>query len=640
MPLLVKIRRSWHRGVLVVAALAFAAASPAAAQAAVVTEFPLTTGEHPGTPVAGPDGDVWFAISGTTPGIGRVTSNGSIAEFGSSDGLNPGADPTEIALGADGNLWFTDHGTTPAIGRITPAGNINEYPLAGPMGPQLIVAAPGGDLWFVDYEAGVASIARITPAGTITGFGASHGLNAGSEPNAMTLGPEGDMWFTDAGSTYAIGKVTPSGEITEYKTSPSTMPDDITAGVDGNLWFTSDFGPIGRITPSGAISEFSAGLQMNADPDAIAPGPEGDVWFDDQYANQRGIGKVSPEGKISEFTSGLSGGLPTGLAAGLDGNVWLLQEQHLPDAPQSVDEITPAGQITNITAGLIPDGGMDGDSIVQGPDGNLWFNDAVMPTGAIGKISLQIAPTASTGPASAITTQGAIVSGSVNPLGSETAVSFQYGITPALGSSAAAGTLAASGSPSAVSASLLGLPAGTLVYYRVVGTNVGGTAYGELRTFTTVPAPLPSKPEPPTSQSKITSKLGDQQITLTVPSATICVAQSSLLDAQLNSVAIRGSRARKLRFVTAAFYIDRGVRHTRRVFKRTRTGRRQVKVVYFTANTLVHRVPAAVELSLKGLGSATHTLTVKLSYHEITTSHNHRRTVTVTKSLTTKFRAC
>jgi hypothetical protein len=122
---------------------------------------------------------------------------------------------------------------------------------------------------------------------------------------------------------------------------------------------------------------------------------------------------------------------------------------------------------------------------VAGPDGNLWFTDTGTKA-AIGKVALQLAPAATTGAATAVTSSSATVSGLVNPLAAATSVVFRYGTTPAYGSTVAAGSLAASGKRSTVIAALAGLPPGSVVYYQVVATNAFGTTSGEGRTFTTV----------------------------------------------------------------------------------------------------------------------------------------------------------
>src|SRR5579863_2120682 len=68
-----------------------------------------------------------------------------------------------------------------------------------------------------------------------------------SVPTWITSGPDGNLWFTE-GSANKIGKITPSGAITEYGPT-GAVPVGIVAGPDGNLWFTEETGNnIGRIT--------------------------------------------------------------------------------------------------------------------------------------------------------------------------------------------------------------------------------------------------------------------------------------------------------------------------------------------------------------------------------------------------------
>jgi virginiamycin B lyase len=89
-----------------------------------VTEFSkcLQPDQMPRELVRGPDGNVWFLSGGPynnnylTPGIGRITSDGEIAEF--QDGLHPGFGLEDLTAGA-GRLWFLnpDGGT---IGELRP----------------------------------------------------------------------------------------------------------------------------------------------------------------------------------------------------------------------------------------------------------------------------------------------------------------------------------------------------------------------------------------------------------------------------------------------------------------------------------------------------------------------------------------
>jgi streptogramin lyase len=220
---------------------------------------------------AGPDGNLWFTEASANR-IGRITPTGVITEF--SAGITKG--PDSITAGPDGNLWFTEASiqnqetgevTPGGIGRITPRGVVTELSANLTGGPDSITAGCDGNLWFVEPVDDM--IGRITPKGKITEFSAgltSSGLIEIKGVTAMTAGPDGNLWFTKGGfasdsaadqvSPGGIGRITPTGEVTEFYAgiTPDAYLEGITAGPDGNLWFTgSTFhtgnGRIGRITP-------------------------------------------------------------------------------------------------------------------------------------------------------------------------------------------------------------------------------------------------------------------------------------------------------------------------------------------------------------------------------------------------------
>ena len=86
------------------------------------------------------------------------------------------------------------------------------------------------------------------PLGQVTEFTA--GLTPNSGPNRIAPGPDGNLWFTE--NKGRIGRITPSGDITEFAIpSPDSGPVGIAAGPDANLWFTQNTDP-GRIAKIGA----------------------------------------------------------------------------------------------------------------------------------------------------------------------------------------------------------------------------------------------------------------------------------------------------------------------------------------------------------------------------------------------------
>ena len=288
----------------------------------------------------GPDGNMWFTEYGADR-IGRITPDGTITEF--SIGITPpsgpaaadfrDAAPRSIVTGADGNLWFTEQ-TADRIGRITPDGTITEFgagitpspnqSLPGVHQYQLaqpgdITKGPDGNVWFVEQLA--SRVGRITPEGVITEFPVPVEPptfdNYGREQyritrvDTITSGPDGNVWFSEqaggppmagnhlANGAGAVGRITPSGEITQFSdqfkpgppdpnADPGVEPEPSPAGLrgiakgpDGNLWLLEMTGLV-RITPSGQVTEFPAEFDLDVIGDeAMVVGSHGTFWFRD-----------------------------------------------------------------------------------------------------------------------------------------------------------------------------------------------------------------------------------------------------------------------------------------------------------------------------------------------------------------------
>ena len=318
----------------------------------------------------------------------------TISEF--STGLNPGSHPYDIVVGGEGDLWFTDQGPpignpnfgkTPAIGRITTSGAVTEFSAGMNAGsiPVNMVMGPEGNMWFTD-QGDIPAVGRITPNGTITEF--SFGLREGDIPSHIVSGPDGNLWFTDRGADKAIGRVTPSGTITLFSSGlgATSAPWTIVSGPDGDLWFTDAHAPaIGRITTGGVIAEFSAGLNPGSVPYDLLAGPDGNLWFTDQ-GSTKAVGRISTAGGIAEFSSGLgSEANPFNIATGTDRGLWFTDFGATPAVGtidwQSVSE--PLGSISEYSAGLA--GGSAPWEIVGGADGSMWFTNRSTP--GIGRIT-------------------------------------------------------------------------------------------------------------------------------------------------------------------------------------------------------------------------------------------------------------
>ena len=261
-------------------------------------------------------------------------------------------------------------------------GQIAEFQLPAGSSPEGITAGPEGNLWFTEW--GTNKIGRITPSGQITEFALP---SASTHPTSITAAPEGDLWFTEASGKDKIGRITPAGEVIGFAVPVGEEPEQIVAGPEGDLWFTAaqdeGGGEIGRITPSGQITAFP--IYSEGAPSAITVAPEGDLWFTERYLLHPSggafeIGRATPSGQLSEYTVAQR---PYGITAGPEGDLWFTElyaecscEGEQEDGSK-IGRITPSGQITEFA---LPSGESDPYAITTGPDGNLWFFGSDGPT--------------------------------------------------------------------------------------------------------------------------------------------------------------------------------------------------------------------------------------------------------------------
>ena len=105
-------------------------------------------------------------------------------------------------------------------------------------------------------------------------------------------------------------------------------------------------------------------------------------------------------------------------------------------------------------------------------------------------------PIAFTSNASAASTNGATLDGSVNPNGETTAVSFEYGLAPDLSdaqsvAATTGGTKAAGSGSTSSSLTLTGLMPGKIYFFRIKAQNASGTIFGLTREFATLLSQTP-----------------------------------------------------------------------------------------------------------------------------------------------------
>ncbi len=235
-----------------------------------------------------------------------------------------------------------------------------------------MVLGPDGNIWFTE-QVGL-KIGKITPTGVVTEYPipGARGLTG------IAVGSDGNIWFTDELSSF-IGHInTSGGNLRLILLGTTSHPEGLAAGPDGNLWFVDDVQgissatgafKIGKVSTSGHVTEYSSGIDAgyfipdNYANAQIVTGPDGNLWFTNpQLAslNKNYLGKITTSGVITSYNLIES---PLGLTAGPDGNIWVTEDSN-------VAKVTTSGSETDyaLTSGF----GYTGMSV--GPDGNIWFS--------------------------------------------------------------------------------------------------------------------------------------------------------------------------------------------------------------------------------------------------------------------------
>jgi len=101
----------------------------------------------------------------------------------------------------------------------------------------------------------------------------------------------------------------------------------------------------------------------------------------------------------------------------------------------------------------------------------------------VGAALASASPTVSTGGATDVGDNSAVLEASIVPAASPTTYFFQYGPTAALGTQSATTSAGAGAASEAVRATVIGISPGTIYYYRIEASNSSGTATGATKTF-------------------------------------------------------------------------------------------------------------------------------------------------------------
>jgi streptogramin lyase len=261
--------------------------------------------------------------------------------------------------------------------------------------PEGITVGPGGNIWFTELEAN--QLGYIDPTThAITEVTIPPGNTA---PEGITLGPDGTLWFIAAGGDgqSLVDSYNPTTGAFDSTTLPNLLASGpITTGPDGNIWFAAANTIAALIPATHAVEAFP----IPATPTGITTGPDGNIWFSynigtppplrsGYWTYNNYVGNINPTtDAISTYLLGqtLENSNAQGIAAGNDGDLWITGDGGVTsfNTTTFVSNFYP---LPGASQGglLLPD---QAEPIALGTDNNVWFTyDDRASLGGLGVIN-------------------------------------------------------------------------------------------------------------------------------------------------------------------------------------------------------------------------------------------------------------
>jgi hypothetical protein len=390
-----------------------------------------------------------LATVGATISVLMVFATPSLAHFGyitgstfGSSGTGAGQFKTPVGVAIDegtGDVYVVDQGSNrverfEANGKYLSEVNGSETPATAFASPTYVTVdnsrdAAKGHVYVADPSQGV--IDAFDSSGKYLFQIATSGIEA------ITTDTSGHLWVWTNQTSFEEYSET-GGTILRQPVGRETTPG-IAVDSSGNVYVLYGSEKVGRFSPPTFIEDNEAGEGGSAV--ALAINPVTNNIFQDDGSS---IVEWPPFGEGPEL--------------------WQKTEEAF------------SGTLTN-SHGLA----------VNGKTGALYASDE--STNDVELFTTVVTPDATTGPASALTTNSASIEGSIDPDKTKTSYFFEWGESASYGDSTAVEEAGEGEAAIPVSAHLTGLGPNTIYHYRVVASNENGVSTGADETLTTLSLP-------------------------------------------------------------------------------------------------------------------------------------------------------
>jgi virginiamycin B lyase len=254
-----------------------------------------------------------------------------------------------------------------------------------------VAVAPNGVPWFgISVDGGGPSLAHANSAKlAIEALGRGGGFG---ETTALEFDPQGALWFAESSEAeQGIARRDPDGTVKKFALPQGDAVNALALGPEGDVWFVrgaygdKDEARVGRVTTAGAVSQFPLGA--GARPTSITVGPDGALWFTEELKGK--VGRITANGEIQLFDLGPKV-QPTQIVAGPDGALWFGengQSRRYGRISDRIGRITTEGQVTQFP---VPFGTDTTRLAADRRNGVVWFAtegggfSSISPSGNVG----------------------------------------------------------------------------------------------------------------------------------------------------------------------------------------------------------------------------------------------------------------
>jgi virginiamycin B lyase len=271
-------------------------------------------------------------------------------------------EPQYIAAAKDGTAWYTDNNNT--VVHITTGCVLSPYTIpTGSANPQGITLGENGNMWFTEYNS--SKIAEVTPAGSISEFGTLFGSD---QPQMLADRGDGTIWYAGYGGNH-VGYVDEFNGVAGETTLPTggSGPWDLAEAPDGNLYVSENLNDdMARLATLFQSPIPQTGVTSGSESESVVLGPDGNLWFTQFGLDHIGVVSPSTFVQIASYATASASSVPVDITAGKDAALWYT-ESGTDRIGRMLTDGTSGGEYHTLSSNT----GLKG--IATGSDGAIWF---------------------------------------------------------------------------------------------------------------------------------------------------------------------------------------------------------------------------------------------------------------------------